>query len=161
MANEVLIALEQQNGKQLASLVHPKKGVRFSPSAYVDLKLDLIFSRDQIERFWTDRKTYLWGYEDGTGEPIKLTPAHYWRKYILTRNFRKAASINVNNDQAAGNTTNNAAKVYPAATRVEFYIKSSKHGSVEQFDWVALRLVFEHVGDSWFLVGLIYDQWTV
>ena len=160
-ANEVLNALEKQDGRRLASLVHPEKGVRFSSSAYVDIEVDLIFSRDQIEHFWTNRSVYQWGYEDGTGDPIILTPAQYWRKYILTRDFRQISSINVNDDQASGNTVNNSATVYPNATRVEYYIKPSSRDSVAQLDWAALRLVFERVDGLWFLVGVIHDQWSV
>jgi hypothetical protein len=51
--------------------------------------------------------------------------------------------------------------VYPEGTRVEFYIQPSTSGSGQQLDWAALRLVFESVGDSWFLVGVIHDQWSV
>ena len=160
-ANAVLNALEQQDGKRLAALVHPRKGVRYSPSAYVDLKVDRVFSRDQIERFWSDRSIYLWGYADGSGDPILLTPAKYCREYILIRDFRQASSVNVNDDQASGNTVNNVVAAYPAATRVEYYIKPSTRDSVEQFDWAALRLVFEQVDGSWFLVGVILDQWSV
>ena len=160
-ANAVLDALEQQDGKRLAALAHPQKGVRFSPSASVDLKVDRVFSRDQIERFWTDRSIYLWGYADGSGDPIMRTPAQYWREYILTRDFRQASSVTVNDDQASGNTVNNVVAVYPGATRVEYYIKPSTRDSVEQLDWTALRLVFEQVDGSWFLVGVILDQWSV
>ena len=160
-ANAVLDALEQQDGTRLAALVHPQKGVRFSPSAYVDIKVDRVFSRDQIERFWIDRSTYLWGYADGTGDPIMLTPAQYWREYIMIKDFSQASSVNLNDDQAFGNTLNNVVVVYPAATRVEYYIKSSTRDSVEQLDWAALRLVLEQVDGSWFLVGVILDQWSV
>ena len=89
VAKEVLNAFEQKNGKRLAKLVHPEKGVRFSPSAFVDIKLDRVLSRDQVEHFWIDRSTYLWGYSDGSGDPIILSPTQYCRDYILTRDFRQ------------------------------------------------------------------------
>ncbi len=160
-ANAVLDAFTQQDGKWLAALAHPQKGVRFSPSAHVDLEVDRIFSRNQIEHFWADRSIYLWGYADGSGDPIMLAPAQYCREYILIRDFRDASLVNINDDQASGNTINNVAAVYPAATRVEYYIKPSTRNSVEQLDWMALRLVFEQVDGSWFLVGVILDQWSV
>ena len=160
-ANEVLDALRTRDGDQLASLVHPEKGVRFSPSAYVDIETDLVFSPDQVKRFWTDRRTYMWGYADGTGDPINMTPDQYLPKYVLSRDFRHPSSINVNDDQASGNTNNNAATVYPAGTRVEYYSQPSVRDAVDQHDWAALRLVFERIDGSWFLVGVIHDQWSV
>ena len=160
-ANAVLDALQTRDGNRLASLVHPKKGVRFSPSAYVDIETDLVFSPDQVKRFWTDRSTYVWGYAEGTGDPITMTPAQYVREYVLSRDFRHPSSINVNDDRASGNTQNNGATVYPAGTRVEYYIQPSVRDTVAQHDWTALRLVFEQIGSAWFLVGVIHDQWSV
>lgn len=161
VANQVLDALQAGDGNRLASLVHPEKGVRFSPSAYVDVEADRVVSPDQVKRFWTDDHTYVWGYAEGTGDPITMTPAQYVRAYVLSRDFRHASSINVNDDRASGTTKNNAATVYPGGTRVEYYIPPSAHGSVEQHDWAALRLVFEWIGGSWFLVGVIHDRWSV
>lgn len=160
VARQVVEAFKTQDGKTLASLVHPEKGVRFSPSAYVDLDSDLVFSRARVEAFWTDEKTYTWGFADGTGEPIIMTPSQYCLEYIMSRDFLKPSSINVNNDRAVGNTTNNAALVYPNGTRVEFYIDPSIRDGVPQLDWAALSLVFETSGDTWFLIAVIHDEWT-
>jgi hypothetical protein len=160
VADAVLEALQTRDENRLASLIHPEKGVRFSPSAYVDIETDLVFTADQVKRFWTDRSTYVWGYAEGTGDPINMTPAQYLHTYVLSRDFRHPSSINVNDDRASGNTQNNAAIVYPAGTRVEYYIQPSVRDSVEQHDWAALRLVFEQIGRSWFLVGVIHDHWS-
>lgn len=161
VAKQVVEAFKAQDGKRLASLVHPEKGVRFSPGAYVDIASDIVFSRAQIETFWTDKKTYTWGFADGTGDPINMTPSQYCSRYIMNRDFLNPSSINVNSDQAAGNTNNNAASVYPNGTRVEYYIKPTTGEDQAELDWTALRLVFERRGESWFLVGVIHDEWTI
>lgn len=160
VARQVVEALSAQDGKTLASLVHPEKGVRFSPGAYVDVVSDVVFSRAQIETFWTDNKIYTWGFADGTGDPINMTPSQYCRGYIMSRDFLSPSSINVNSDRAAGNTSNNAALVYPNGTRVEYYIEPSIRDNIPGLDWGALRLVFERSGDSWFLIAVIHDEWT-
>ncbi len=160
VARQVVEAFKVQDGKRLASLAHSEKGVRFSPSAYVDVASDVVFSRAQIETFWTDERTYTWGFADGTGDPINMTPSQYCRKYIMSRDFLSPSSINVNSDRAAGNTSNNAALVYPNGTRVEYYIEPSIRDGVPELDWAALRLVFERSGSSWFLVAVIHDEWT-
>jgi hypothetical protein len=161
VAKQVVEAFKAQDGKKLASLAHPEKGVRFSPGAYIDVANDIVFSRAQIETFWTDNKIYTWGFADGTGYPINITPSQYCREYIMSRDFLNPSSINFNNDQATGNTSNNAASVYPNGTRVEYYIEPSKGDNSSGLDWAALRLVFEKSGDSWFLVGVIHDEWTI
>lgn len=161
IARQVVAALTAQDAKKLASLVHPEKGVRFSPSAYVDVASDVVFSAAQVEGFWSDQKTYTWGLADGTGEPISLTPGQYCREYIMNRDFLNPSSVNVNSDRATGNTSNNAATVYPNGTRVEFYIEPSMRNGVQDLDWAALRLVLERSGDNWFVVAIIHDQWTI
>jgi hypothetical protein len=160
VARQTLEAFNAQDGTKLASLVHPKKGVRFSPSAYVDITSDVVFSRTQIEKFWTDKKNYTWGFADGTGNPINMTPSQYCREYIMDRDFLNPSSISINNDRAFGNTNNNATLVYPNGTRVEYYIEPSMRDTPE-LDWAALRLVFERSGDSWFLIAVIHDEWTI
>ena len=64
-------------------------------------------------------ETPIWGYADGSGDPIRMAPSEYSDAYVLSRDFHQAASVSVNDDQAAGNTANNVAKAYPGATRVE------------------------------------------
>lgn len=160
-ADQVLAALQARDGQRLASLVHPEKGVRFSPSAHVIRGEDVVFTRDQVEAFWTDTKTYLWGYAEGSGDPIEMTPMDYAERYILDRDFTHPSSVNVNDDQAAGTTGNNAAEAYPTATRVEYYIEPSAGDSEGGSDWAALRFVFEQVEGSWLLVAVIHDAWSV
>lgn len=159
-ADDVVAAFQARDGARLAALVHPVKGVRFSPSAYVDVVEDRVFPRDRIAVFWTDTTTYPWGYADGSGIPIELTPAAYANRYILDRDFSRASSVNIDADRAAGTTRNNAGEVYPGATRVEYYIEPSG-GPGGGHDWAALRLVFEDVDGSWRLVGVIRDEWSI
>ena len=157
-ASQVVAAFKASNGAQLASLVHPTKGVRFSCYAWVDVDHDVRLSRAQVRRFWADETAYLWGSADGTGDPIQMTPREYCLTYVLDRDFTRPSSISVNSDRRYGNTSNNAASTYPDSMRVEYYIAATP--GVEM-DWVALRLVFERRGRSWYLVGVMHDQWTI
>lgn len=159
-SRQVVEALRARAGDRLAGWVHPTKGVRFSPYAYVDVQSDRVFFREQIRRLWDDRTVYVWGYADGSGEPIALTAAEYCERYVLDRNYQEATSISVNADRSQGNTVNNAAQVYPQGTRVEYYIEPSPGQSAAEFGWSALRLVFEELDARWFLIGIIHDQWT-
>jgi hypothetical protein len=161
VSDEVLNALASRDGRTLAARVHPVRGVRFSPSAYVDVETDRVLDRATVERFWEDSGNYLWGYADGTGDEILLPPADYWQRYILSHDFRKATSVRINDDRSHGNTVNNAAQVYPKAMRVEYFLEPDRAEGQAEYDWAALRLVFENFEGEWYLVGVIHDQWSV
>ncbi len=159
-ARRVVDAFNVKDGERLAELVHPEKGVRFSPYAYVDVEGDVVLSRAHVRHFWTDRRIYTWGYADGTGDPISLTPADYSDRHIMDRDFLNPSSITINSAHARGNTIDNAASVYPNGIRVEYYVKPPPGKGMPEFEWAALRLVFERIRYDWFLVAVIHDEWT-
>lgn len=156
----VLRAFVARDGKSLAARVHPKKGVRFSSSAYVDMEKDIVFSAAQAAQFWKDRKIYAWGFVDGSGDAIELNPSTYAERHILDHDFLASSTVSVDSDRARGNTSNNAAAVYPQGTRVEYYFSPVSGKGVAEFDWAALRLVFEKADGVWLLVAVIHDQWS-
>ena len=95
-AKQVVEAFRAKDGMRLAVLVHPEKGVQFSPSAYVNIENDVVFSSAQVSQFWTDHKTFTWGFADGTGDAINMTPSEYYDRYIMNRDFSKPSAISVN-----------------------------------------------------------------
>lgn len=159
-AAEVIAAMRARDGERMARLVHPELGVRFSPYAFVDTESDRVLSRAEIQQLWTDQRPYAWGFADGTGEPIELTPAQYVERFVIDRDFSRPSSVSVNNDRASGNTTNNVAAVYPQGTRVEYYLEPAPGEGTPELEWAALRLVFEEQGGSWLLIAVIHDEWT-
>ena len=159
-AAEVIAAVQARDGERLARLVHPELGVRFSPYAFVDTASDRVLSRAEIQQLWTDPRAFAWGFADGTGDPIELTPAQYVERYVMDRDFSRPSSVNVNNDRASGNTTNNAAVIYPQGTRVEYYVEPGPGEGTPELEWAALRLVFEEQEGSWLLIAVIHDEWT-
>lgn len=159
-AGDVIQAMKARDGPRLAQFVHSERGVRFSPYAYVDVERDRVLSRADVQRLWDDSKTYVWGAADGTGDPIHLTPGQYFERFVFDRDYSRATAVNVNNDRAQGNTSNNAAAVYPAAMRVEFFFEPAPGKGDPAFEWRALRLVFERENSSWKLIAVIHDEWT-
>lgn len=156
----VVRALRQKDGAALAAIAHPAKGVRFSPSAYVDRATDVVLWRAALRRLWAERRALKWGHAEGSGDPIELTPARYVARYTLPPRPLKPDAISVNRDRAHDNTTNNAAFAYPRATRVEYFWRTLSSKGDPAFDWLALRLVFEPVSGRWLLVGVIQDRWS-
>jgi len=159
-AKEVVAAMKSKDGPRLAEFVHPGRGVRFSPYAFVDVDSDRVLSRADVRRLWADDRVYSWGHADGTGDPLMLTPAGYFERFVMDRDFTTATSVSVNEYPVRGTTNSNAAAVYPNGTSVEFLLEPSGGQGDPAFDWRALRLMFENEDGSWRLVAVIHDEWT-
>ncbi|MGK7394930.1 MAG: hypothetical protein ACNS62_10170 [Candidatus Cyclobacteriaceae bacterium M3_2C_046] len=158
LPEKVLSALAQADFDQLAQYVHPVKGVRFSPYAHVDTAEQVVLQPQQLGNI--PDTTYTWGYEDGSGDPIRMNFHDYYEEYIYDADFQSADSIYYNKELQHGNTINNSFEIYDHHVIAEYFI----NGQDPQFggmDWKALRLVFERYQDQWHLVGIIHSQWTI
>lgn len=159
-ANNVLLAVKNKDMTKLASFVHPDKGIRFSPYAYVDVKKDIHFTAVQVSNLINDNKKYIWGSYDGTGDPIELTFEEYYNKFIYNKDYINAEIIGNNRIIGKGNTINNAFEVYSESTIIEFHF-TGFNPEYKGIDWESLRLVFEKNDGVWYLTGIIHDQWTI
>jgi hypothetical protein len=146
---------------RFAALVHPTKGVRFSPYAYVRSDSDVVVSRDEVPALFSSRRQYVWGYSDGSGEPLRFTFEDYYGRYVYNADFLNAPRVEYNSPPIrAGNTPSNITKVYPAAMFVEHHFPGFDP-KYEGMDWSSLWLVFEQVDAAWFLVGVVHGSWTI
>ena len=162
-ARQVLMFLKSRNVTRLSALVHPRKGLRFSPYHSVNLQKggDRVFSRSQVRGLLANKKRYLWGEDDGSGDPIRLTFAGYHRKFLYDHDYLRAPDVTYNSETlSSGNLINNIRESYPAAIIVEYHFPGfeEKYGGM---DWTSLWLVFEKQGSEWYLVGLVHGEWTI
>lgn len=162
-ARQVMLALKSRNFARLSALVHPRKGLRFSPYHSVNLERggDLVFTRSQVKSLLGNRKRYHWGDEDGSGDPIRLTYASYHRKFVYDHDYLKAKQITFNSEHlSSGNLINNLRESYPSSIIVEYHFPgfAEKYGGM---DWKSVWLVFEPEGSQWYLVGLAHGEWTI
>jgi hypothetical protein len=156
----VVEALKIKDMARLAQFVDPRRGLRLSPHAFIDDKGDKTLSRAQIQRGFHDKKTYHWGAQDGSGDPIRLTFSAYFQKYIYDADFAAAPEVAYNRLVRTGNAKSNLAEVYPGCRFVEYHIPQ-RNPEFEGMDWRSLRLIFQKSGDGWFLTGIVHDQWTI
>jgi len=163
-ANKIINYLENNMFTELSNYVHPQKGVRFSPYAYVR-EDDIVFTAEHLKsfhdkEFWSNNIKYPWGNYDGSGEPIELTFSEYFYDFIYDKYYSRADYILYNQTIVLGNSINNAANFYNNPIIVEYYFEpiNPKYGGM---DWSALRLVFEKFEGQWYLVGIIHDEWTI
>ncbi len=159
-AMDVISALKNKDMEKLSELVHPENGVRFSPYGYVDVENDLVFAASEVMSLLTDSTIRTWGSYDGTGDPIELTFEDYYQKFIYDVDFANAEQIGYNEVLGHGNSLNNSAEVYKDSVIIEFHF-SGFDSQYEGMDWRSLRIVFEKAKDTWYLVGIIHDQWTI
>jgi hypothetical protein len=82
ISDTVLKAIAEKDVKTWAAYVHPEKGVRFTPYTYVEKDKDIIFTKDQIESFFDNEKTYLWGYYVFSGIVEKKNPVRSLGKSV-------------------------------------------------------------------------------
>lgn len=158
-AREVLLALKARNMQRLSTFAHPQKGVRFSPYVYVDSASDRKLSSSQIRTFYSNNRRYTWGEYDGSGETIRLTFKQYLNRFVYSRDFLKSTDVGYNTKATRGNTANNAFDVYPRAIFVDYYLPDLADPT--GMNWRSLWLVFEKQNQTWYLVAVMNDEWTI
>lgn len=158
LASQVAAALQERDMARLASYVNPQVGLRFSPYAAVK-DSDLRFSTEQLPGLLTDNTIYTWGAYYGTGEPIELTFDKYYGLFIYDEDFANAPQLALNHRLGVSTTLDNSAEYYQGAMIVEYYFPGFDP-ALEGMDWRSLRLVFMQENNTWYLAGIIHDQWT-
>lgn len=159
-ALQIAYLLKKEDMVELAKYVHPQKGVRFTPYGYVDVEEDLVFSATEVKQLMEDATIYEWGTFDGKGTPIEMTYSEYHSRFVYDEDYVNAKHISVNERLGQGNSLDNSKEVYPEGTMVEFHFEGFDP-EFEGMDWRSLRLVFEEGENSWLLIGVIHDEWTI
>lgn len=159
-AGEVLDALADQDYTALCALVHPQRGVTFTPYSTVDPENDLCFLPDQLSKAISDGSTYLWGFTNGKGDHINLTVSEYISRYVYNEDYRNAPVVSIDQIAVSGNALENVQEVFSDCRFVEYYYPGVKP-EMDNFDWCALKVVLAPYAEQWYLVGLIHSEWTV
>lgn len=161
-AKETIKVLKEHDMARLAELIHPKKGVQFSPYSYIHTTSDVQVMGSGLAALWANTGTTHWGEYDGSGDPIDLTFPDYWDKFVYNQDFAAAPQVSYNGILGKGNMINNVFSVYPTSTyiTVEYHFPGLDP-QYQGMDWTSLRLVFENSGGQWFLVAVVHDQHTM
>jgi hypothetical protein len=155
----VISALKNKDMTTLSQYVHPQMGLRFSSYATVK-DTDQVFSPAKVAGFMDDPTVYIWGNFDGSGQPISLTFADYYAKFVYDEDFANPPQLALNHRLGTGNSIDNSLEFYPGSLVVEFYFPGFDP-QYSGMDWRSLRLVFMQQGNDWYLAGIIHDQWTI
>jgi len=152
--------LQQGNWSELASYVHPDRGVTFTPYSTVDPDSDLNFTAGQIKGLAQDQTVYTWGFVDGRGVPIQMTMTQYLERYVYDKDYTLVPEIGVDRIMTGGNALENLPEAYPGCRFVDFSFPSSDPVN-DGLDWSSLKLVFQPEGERWYLVGIVHGEWTI
>ena len=161
-ANVIIRLLEAADFKSLSSQIHEDSGLSFSPYSRDLSELFVIrFSKDAISKFGTDSKMFLWGYYDGTGYPIELTPMEYYKAFVYDISYiEKAESIFVGNEELQSNHRFKAVyRAYPDSNLIHYHYEGSANAGYKDFK--DLIFVFSKIDGDWYLVGLTHGESTV
>lgn len=156
----VVHSLRSGDYSAVASVVHPEKGVTFTPYSTVDFETNLTFTRYQIQNLPNDKTIYTWGFVDGKDALINMTMSEYFDSYVFNVDYSQAPQISVDQINISGNALENLTDAYPDCRFVDFSFPGLDAGK-QGLDWCSLKLVFQPGDTRWYLVGVIHSQWTV
>lgn len=152
--------LQRQDWTALSAYVHPELGVTFTPYSTVDPDNDLHFTADQIKNLAQDQTVYIWGFEDGRGDPIQMTMLQYFQRYVYDRDYTQVPQIGVDRIMTGGNALENLTEAYPNCRFVDFSFPSADPVN-DGLDWSSLKLVLQPKEEHWYLVGIVHGEWTI
>jgi hypothetical protein len=152
-AAEVVAALRDYDLARLRRHAHPIRGVRFSPYAAIDPEEDVVLTAAALPCAARDARQRVWGYDDGTGSPIRLTFRGYYQRFVYDRDFARAPEVTYNGSEVGNQRVWEA---YPNAIVVGFAFPETESATAE-----SLRLVFERHHGVWYLSGIVHDGWSI
>lgn len=159
-AFDAAAALKQQDYQALAAMAHPTDGVVFTPYSTVELDANVSFTPAQLARLKQDTAKYVWGIIDGKGDPLELTVAEYFARFVYNADYIQAPMLGIDQVIGSGNALENVSEVFPDARFVEFYFPGIQP-EYSGFDWCGLKLVFLEYRGEYKLRAVIHSEWTI
>jgi hypothetical protein len=154
---ELLGYIRDSDWRALAAIAHPELGVKFSPYATISAQSAKQFTPQAISAFDKDKTTYVWGVYDGSAEPIEMTPAEYFARFVFDRDYTRAPVLGINRVVRSGNALENIAEACPGIRFVDFHLPSPEG---EDGAWRSLRLGFEEYRGSLMLTLILHSERT-
>ena len=144
---------------QFSEHFHPEKGCTFMPYTFLSY-INQIFKTSAFKKHFDLNEKLTWGSQNGSGEPIVLTIPDYFSKWVYDFDFKtKATEIHINGELAFSNTLNNISEVFPEAQCIEFYNEwTTKY---EGMDWKSLIFHVEKLENTYYLVAVVHNQWSI
>lgn len=159
LAAAVISALKAKDLTTLNKLVHPEHGIRFSPYVHIDGEKAVRFEAGKLPSL-DDATVHNWGSYDGSGEPIELTFAQYYDRFVYDHDYAQPQEIGWNSILGSGTTTPNIEEAYPESYIVDYHFKGFDEKN-EGMDWASLILVLEEHEGGWYISAVVHSGWTI
>ena len=156
--DQILSTLKAKDYTRFSSYIHPEKGVQFSMYAYIQPNQDKRFTRQEFIKYAPTNIKFTWGEKDGSGDKLVLSIKDYFNNLVFNRDFTKG-EYQLNTFKGSGNSLNNLQETYAGFNFTENFLPGSEQYS--GMDWNSLRLVFEELHGTYYLVAVINDEWTI
>ncbi len=156
--DQILSTLKAKDYTRFSSYIHPEKGVQFSMYAYIQPNQDKRFTRQEFIKYASTNIKFTWGEKDGSGDKLVLSIKDYFNNWVFNRDFTKG-EYQLNTFKGSGNSLNNLQETYAGFNFTENFLPGSEQYS--GMDWNSLRLVFEELHGTYYLVAVINDEWTI
>ena len=156
--DQILSTLKAKDYTRFSSYIQPEKGVQFSMYAYIQPNQDKRFTRQEFIKYAPTNIKFTWGEKDGSGDKLVLSIKDYFNNWVFNRDFTKG-EYQLNTFKGSGNSLNNLQETYAGFNFTENFLPGSEQYS--GMDWNSLRLVFEELHGTYYLVAVINDEWTI
>lgn len=159
-ADRAVQAMRDGDFATLSAMIHPALGLTFTPYSTVNAETDRTVAPEAMAAFLSDAETYTWGIYDGSGEPIVMTNADYWTRFVWDADYAAAPNVTENEIRMTGTAYDNALESYPRAALVDYHYDGIDP-QYEGIDWRSLTLVLLPENGVWYLVGVIHGEMTM
>lgn len=135
--------------------------VFFSPYAFVDTANVKSLNVASLNEHYNSNKKMVWGFEDGTGDTIKLSFKEYVNRYISDFDLTDSSLVEyseIEKPVTRGNELHNVQEIYPEAVLVEAYKPSDDEMDM---NWLSLMFVLKKEDSTFSLIGLVHNEWTI
>lgn len=141
---KIVIALRDKRMKDLASFVNPAWGLQFAPYVSVLTSGTVKVPHAELPGLFAQTHKRDWGTEDGSGDPLRLTFAEYYRRFVYDRDYVHPPNLSFNTFLGSSNDVNEVDSVFPQGQTAELLFAASE---AEQFS--SMVLVFERDQTRW------------
>lgn len=158
-ANMVAGKIESKSFEDWSSFSNQK--IFFSPYAYVDTSSIVKISTDELDEVFASGNKQVWGVQDGTGDPIKLTFDEYLDRFINDFSLMDTSEVSymlVKKPKTYGNEVHNIQELYPEAIFVEVHKSADDDMGM---NWRSLILVLQNDNGELKLLGIVHNEWTI
>lgn len=160
LSGTILATIKDTNYTQFITYIHPTQGLRLAPYGFIDTSENRIVQANELLSLLHSNKKILWGSFDGTGDPIMMTAAGYFKRFVYNVDYLNAPDKAANRIIGGGNSLNNIEKLYPGAPFTEFHFKGFEK-KYEGMDWASIRLIFKKENNKYWLIAIVHDEWTI